>query len=88
MLFDFSSYLSRIDPSQSYNIEPLTGGVVNVTVRAAKLLSAKADGGRFPEHQTMIMKYAPPFTAGLGESAPFSQFRQVSYDVTRPPYLQ
>lgn len=77
MLFDFASFLLKLDPSQSYTIKQLTGGVVNVTVRAVKSQATKASAGRFPEHGTMILKYAPPYIAGLGESAPFSQARQV-----------
>lgn len=77
MLFDFSSYLSKIDPSQSYTIQKLTGGVVNLTVRAIKKPSRTSDEGRFPGHRTLILKYAPPFVAEVGEKAPFSTFRQV-----------
>ncbi|KAI9884337.1 MAG: hypothetical protein M1823_003876 [Watsoniomyces obsoletus] len=76
-LFDFSAYLSTIDPSQEYTIQYLTGGIVNVTVRATKLPSSgNADRGRFPAHDTLILKYAPPYIAGVGETAPFSTFRQ------------
>lgn len=75
MLFDFASYLLKLDPSQSYTVKQLTGGVVNVTVRAIK---THANAGRFPDHRTIILKYAPPYIAGIGENAPFSQIRQVS----------
>lgn len=77
MLFDFSSYLSKFDPSQSYTIKQLTGGLVNVTVRAVKCADSSADGGRFPDHQLIVLKYAPAFIAAVGETAPFSQYRQV-----------
>lgn len=75
MLFDFEPFLSKIDPSQKYELQTLTGGLVNVTVRASKVLPS--GGGFFPKHGTLILKYAPPFVAALGESAPFSQDRQV-----------
>lgn len=78
MLFDFASYLLRLDPSQSYTVTQLTGGVVNITVRAIKSPATHANAGRFPDHRTIILKYAPPYIAGVGETAPFSQIRQVS----------
>lgn len=80
MLFDFASYLLRLDPSQSYTVTQLTGGVVNVTVRAIKSPETHANVGRFPDHRTIILKYAPPYIAGVGETAPFSQIRQVGID--------
>lgn len=79
MAYDFASYLARIDPSQSYVVTQLTGGVVNFTVRASKSGSQHHAGGRFPEDDSLILKQAPPYIAGVGTSAPFSQFRQV-YD--------
>lgn len=75
MLFDFEPFLSKIDPSQKYEFQILTGGLVNLTVRATKVTAS--GGGHFPKHGTLILKYAPPFVAALGESAPFSQDRQV-----------
>jgi hypothetical protein len=77
MAFDFSAYLTRIDPSQSYNVNKLQGGVVNFTVRASKEGPQDTSEGRFPEAESLILKQAPPYVAGVGESAPFSQFRQV-----------
>ena len=74
MLFDFEAFLSKIDPSQKYEFQSLTGGLVNLTVRATKV---SPSGGIFPKHKTLILKYAPPFVVALGESAPFSQDRQV-----------
>ncbi|KAF8847051.1 hypothetical protein BDZ45DRAFT_733845 [Acephala macrosclerotiorum] len=74
MLFDFEPFLSKIDPSQKYEFQSLTGGLVNLTVRATKV---SPSGGIFPKHDTLILKYAPPFVATLGESAPFSQDRQL-----------
>jgi hypothetical protein len=77
MIFDFLAYLTRIDPSQTYVVTQLTGGVVNFTVRASKDVSQHVPRGRFPEDDSLILKQAPPYMAGVGESAPFSQFRQV-----------
>jgi hypothetical protein len=34
--FDFQEYLSQLDPQSSYQIESLTGGIVNLTSRATK----------------------------------------------------
>ncbi|MCJ1429514.1 hypothetical protein MMC29_007429 [Sticta canariensis] len=56
MLFDFASYLLRLDPSQSYTVTQLTGGVVNITVRAIKSPATHANAGRFPDHRTIILK--------------------------------
>jgi hypothetical protein len=75
MLFDFEPFLSKVDPSQKYEFQPLTGGLVNLTVRATKV--SASGNGFFPKHNTLILKYAPPFVATLGASAPFSQDRQV-----------
>ena len=89
----FRQYLATIDPNQTYAIKQLTGGLVNYTVRATKVL---ADGGdhrlsRFPGHDSIIIKHAPPFIAAIGEAAKFSPFRQVcpipaSIEMTRPMY--
>jgi len=73
--FDFAAYLGRIDPAQRYAVHRLTGGVVNVTVRARKLDTIA--GGRFPGHESIVIKYAPPYIAGVGEEAAMSQQRQV-----------
>lgn len=76
-LFDFKEYLSGIDPIHSYTIIPLTGGLVNITARAIKTPSSHINAGKFPAHQSIVLKYAPPYIAMRGEDAPFSQFRQV-----------
>lgn len=81
MLFDFQGYLSNLDPSHSYTIHQLIGGVVNVTVRAIKTSSSGRGGGCFPDRSTLILKYAPPYVAEIGESAPLSTFRQVCLSV-------
>jgi hypothetical protein len=80
MLSVFESFLSKIDPSQKYEFQFLTGGLVNLTVRATKV---SPSGGIFPERKTLILKYAPPFIAALGESAPFSQDRQACLSVLK-----
>lgn len=78
--FDFSRYLCQLDPSHDYTIETLTGGVINFTIRARKSGGRRLDveAGCFPEYQSLILKQAPPFMAGVGESVPVSQYRQVS----------
>ena len=130
MDFNFQSYLANLaspsspsstdddnDNSHGYEIEVLTGGLVNVTVRARVVSSsgssapasagilaeegkveaeAESEGereserevgreremesaGLKPPPQTMILKYAPPFVAALGEGAPFTRDRQVCF---------
>ena len=76
-MFDFLKYLTQIDPAPSYVVTPLTGGIVNVTVRASKETSSDAASGVFPGEKSVILKYAPPYVAGRGEEAPMSQNRQV-----------
>ena len=78
-LFDFANYLSKLDPTQSYCVNRLSGGLINETIRAAKNESRTVPSreGRFPDHDSLILKYAPPYVAALGESVPFSQSRQV-----------
>ncbi|KAH6705237.1 hypothetical protein BKA61DRAFT_739656 [Leptodontidium sp. MPI-SDFR-AT-0119] len=70
----FGAYLSEIDPSQSYVIEAVTGGLVNWTSRATKLPCSSP--GKFGNHKSLILKYAPPYIAAIGESAKFSPYRQ------------
>lgn len=72
--FDFKLYLKEIDPTEEYDITTLTGGLINLTVRATK---TAAGSGVFPDHRSIVLKHAPPFVASIGESAPFSPFRQV-----------
>ena len=78
MPFDFESYLLKLDPGRSYEIRRLTGGLINETVRAVKQPSLGAEEGTFPSHGSLVLKYAPPFVAALGECVPLSQARQVS----------
>ena len=86
MLFDSKAYLARLDPSQDYTIHPLTGGVINFTVRAVKsalhsqheLAISPRGKGKFPDHGSLILKYAAPYVATEGESMPISRQRQVT----------
>ena len=80
MPFDFTHYLSILDPSPDYTIDVLTGGVINFTVRATKVKghADKHNKGRFAEQNSLVLKQAPPYMAGVGASAPISQYRQVS----------
>jgi hypothetical protein len=76
--FDPRAYLEQIDPGITYSCEPLTGGIVNVTTRASKDDTANdTSRGRFPGHKSLILKYAPPYIAGVGEAAPMTQDRQI-----------
>ncbi|KAK7032278.1 hypothetical protein VNI00_013237 [Paramarasmius palmivorus] len=72
---NFTVFLKEIDPTVSYSIIPLTGDLINNTVRATKLQGAAT--GTFPGHSSIVLKHAPPFVASVGEDAPFSVFRQV-----------
>jgi hypothetical protein len=88
--FDFSAYLSKRDANR-YEITSLKGGLVNLTVRAKKIevlpIDEREDRDtvginipeqrRFERQETLILNYALPFVAAVGEEAPFSQFRQV-----------
>jgi len=75
MSFNFRRFLTRIDPSAKYETCKLSGGLVNLIDRATRVSPRGAS--RFPDHDSLILKHAPPFVAALGESAPFSQDRQV-----------
>ncbi|KAJ2905659.1 hypothetical protein MKZ38_004734 [Zalerion maritima] len=72
--YDFKTYLSSVDPKNSYDIEPLQGGLVNYTVRAKK--TSKSHRGIFRRHKSLILKQAPDFVAAAGPSLPFSKERQ------------
>ena len=37
LAFDFAAYLAQLDPQYIYQINKITGGVVNITVRAIKV---------------------------------------------------
>jgi hypothetical protein len=65
----------------------LSGGLVNVTVRTKRLQPSRGqnDQGirkdisstRFQGHASIIIEYAPPFIAAIGEFAPFSPCRRI-----------
>lgn len=76
--FDFKSYLSNIDPVNEYKVTVLSGGRVNITVRATKTRPCTVSVERFPGRESIVLKYAPPYIAMDGQGATFSQFRQVS----------
>lgn len=82
--FDFNQYLSTLYPSHAFDIQPLTGGLVNHTVRAER--TSKADRSDCPA--SLILKHAPPFVAAIGPDAPFSQHRQVSFSISFGSSLQ
>ena len=50
-----------------------------MTVRATKESHHHVDIGRFPGHRSVILKYAPPFVAGVGPEAVLTQTRQVGF---------
>ena len=78
MLFDFHSYLKTIDPINLYDIQPLTGGIINVTVRATKVTDHDHDDrSKFPGRKSIVLKHATPYIAAVGPNAPFDVFRQV-----------
>ncbi|KAK2810849.1 hypothetical protein FQN50_002672 [Emmonsiellopsis sp. PD_5] len=88
MSFNFDAYFRQDDPSETWSIQPLTGGIVNFTVRAVRSRigpsaasphdtgPALRGSGRFSGHETLVLKYAPPYVALIGEQAPFDRVRQ------------
>ncbi|KAF9256259.1 hypothetical protein L218DRAFT_236219 [Marasmius fiardii PR-910] len=70
----FTNFLREIDPTSTYTIVQLTGGLTNWTVRAIKQSSSE-NTGIFAEHHSVIIKYAPPFRAG-NEKDKLPIFRQ------------
>lgn len=92
MTFDFKSYLEQLDPSYTYQVEQLTGGVINVTVRASKVAltatgatavespsacnSLDVHAGRFPGYKSLILKHATSQVADMGGAAHIPQTRQ------------
>lgn len=61
----FDRTLNAFGPSGTYTLTKLSGGLINETIRASC------------KHGSFILKYAPPYIAALGPSAPFGQERQV-----------
>jgi 5-methylthioribose kinase len=76
-LFNFDSWAKHKDPGHRWRFEPLSGGLVNVVVRATHVESTSEHLSVFHPYETVILKYAPPFIASIGPAAPFSEFRQV-----------
>ncbi|QRV91264.1 phosphotransferase enzyme family protein [Ceratobasidium sp. AG-Ba] len=78
LLFDFEPLLTSLDPHHTYTSTPLSGGLVNLTVRVTISPSAQEHECLFKETgSTCVAKYAPPYVATIGENAPFDQFRQI-----------
>ena len=75
MDFDPTAYLSMLDPGVTYDISRLTNGLINFTFRATKATHSHGRS-RFPDHSSLILKYAPPYMAGIGVTAPAPQKRQ------------
>ena len=69
--FDFETYLQDIDPSSSYKITTLDGGIINVTARATRVASRSLEGANshFSAYNSVILKHAPPFVAKVASSA-------------------
>jgi hypothetical protein len=88
-MFDFAKTLHDLDTRFHWDINPLTGGLVNSTVRATKKHAKsetpsdngdQATAGSIVDlspYPTLVAKHAPPYVATIGPDAPFSQFRQV-----------
>ncbi|KAK3383448.1 kinase-like domain-containing protein [Lasiosphaeria ovina] len=79
----FAVFLSSQYPGSRYETEPLSGGLVNITARArlcepssSSNNASSEDGQQQPPPASLVLKYAPPFIAAVGSSAPFSQGRQ------------
>lgn len=60
-----------------WEITKLSGGFINVTVRVT-LHRRGDDGGPWRDPRSVVIKYAPPFVAAMGEGTPFGTFRQAS----------
>ena len=65
------------DVDDRWEVTRLIGGSINVTVRAAP--PPGRGGDKLARNaKSVVMKYAPPYVAAIGEGAPFGTFRQVS----------
>jgi hypothetical protein len=82
MTFDFTPHLTTLYPSTTYTTTPLSGGLVNFTVRAHRTSpppSTSTSISPQPETPTsLILKHAPPYIATVGAQAPFSPSRQTT----------
>jgi len=70
-----------------WEITKLSGGLINVTVRVIPR-GRGDDELRRPDPRSVVIKYAPPFVAAIGEGAPFGTFRQVSTPPVHAPPVQ
>ena len=55
-----------------WEVAKLSGRSINVTVRVTP-----HRGENESERKSVVVRYAPPFVAAVGEDAPFGTFRQV-----------
>ena len=79
-LFNFETYLASKCPGEQFEISVLTGGFVNVTVRATRIgPSLNSSLFALAKAPSFIMKYAPGYIASIGEEAPISEFRQANF---------
>ena len=94
-LFDFTGFLAggalddvfRTHTPKSgpgkWEVTRLSGGLINVTVRVVRREDRKSCEKN--SRRSVVIKYAPPFVAGIGEGMPLGTFRQVS---TSPHFLE
>ena len=59
---------------RGWEVTKLSGGWINITVRA---FPRREDDKLGKDPKSVVIKYAPPFVARIGESVPFGTFRQV-----------
>ena len=86
--------IPRLDPTPTptptptpeggrWEITKLSGGLINITVRVTPRRRGDDGLGR-PDPRSVVIKYAPPFVAAMGDGAPFGTFRQASTHVPPP----
>ncbi|KAG8681456.1 hypothetical protein FRC08_015631, partial [Ceratobasidium sp. 394] len=78
--FNFAPILTSFDPHHTYTATRLSGGFLNLTSRITISPNSSTEEHECPfgpAPASAVAKYAPPYFAMIGESAPFSQFRQV-----------
>jgi len=64
------------DVDDRWEVTRLIGGSINVTVRVTP---PRRGGDKLARNaRSVVMKYAPPYVAAIGEGAPFGTLRQVS----------
>ena len=90
VLFDFSSYLADKNQGVKYEVERLSGGIMNVVVRATRITNGRIRqeeeenwdrgsriGWTWEKEKSLILKYAPPFIAAVGDEKKVGVYRQV-----------